>query len=354
MKKLKIGLVYNTFFDTAYNKIQDKEDIDDLKKSISKLARNLRKLGHKVVIMPLGNDLFDFQHKIYKLRPDLIFNQYEDVVHGAIYEMRLAAMVQMMGFPITGSPAIALGLCRYKYMSALLLQGAGIPIPPQTQLLEMLSDIDRHKWTFPMIVQPALEHGGVGLERESIVYTKKALQNKVRQVRNTYKQPVLVQQFLFGREFNVSVIGGNKMRLLPLSEVCYENLPPDIPKIMSYAAKWVETSTEYQKIYIKCPAIVEPELVKRIEEIALKAFRTIGGWGYGRVDIRLDDNNTPCVLEVNCNPYLEGGVGIARSAEKAGMNFPEFLEMIIKIAFEKQPFDISLPMLNFPSNNNKS
>lgn len=354
MKRLKIALVYNTFFETASYNIQDIEDMNDLKKSISRLARHLRKLGHNVVIMPLGNDLFGFQRKLYKLQPDLIFNQYEDVVHGAIYEMRLAAMVQMMGFQITGSPAIALGLCRYKYMCTLMLQGAGIPVPPQTQLVEMLSDIDIHKWTFPLIVQPALEHGGVGLERESVVHTKKALQEKVRQVRNTYKQPVLVQQFLFGREFNVSVIGGSKMRILPLSEVCYEKLPPDIPKIMSYAAKWVETSTEYKKIYIKCPADVEPDLLNRIEETALKAFRTIGGWGYGRVDMRLDDNNIPCVLEINCNPYLEGGVGIARSAERAGMSYPEFLELIIKFAFEKRPFDISLPMFNFQTNDKKN
>src|SRR5947209_18495271 len=102
---------------------------------IRRIARGLRKAGHTVTVLPLAHDLFAFQRRLRRLRPDVVFNQYDDVVHGALYEMRVSALVRMMGFPMTGSPALALGLSRYKYMSASLLVGAGIPVPPNTALL---------------------------------------------------------------------------------------------------------------------------------------------------------------------------------------------------------------------------
>src|SRR5262249_21357313 len=173
-----------------------------------------------------------------------------------------------------------------KFMSASLLAGAGIPIPPNTAMLETVSAVNHHKWQFPIIVQPSQEHAGIGLDRDSVVYSKKGLREKVREIVRTYNQPALAQRFLPGGEFNVGMVGGNRLRVLPLSEVCYSALPPEIPPIMSYAAKWVETSTEYQNTSVVCPAEVEPELGRRISQVALQAFRAVGARGYGRVDMR--------------------------------------------------------------------
>ena len=138
------------------------------------MARRLRRTSYKVTVLPLARNLLAFQRRLRRLAPDVVFNQYDDVVHGALYEMRLPALVRMMGFPITGSPALAVGLTRYKYMSASLLQGAGIRIPFCTEVLERLSDVDRRVWSFPLIVQPSQEHAGMGLDRDSIVHSKKA------------------------------------------------------------------------------------------------------------------------------------------------------------------------------------
>jgi D-alanine-D-alanine ligase len=180
-----------------------------------------------------------------------------------------------------------------------------------------------------------------------VVASKTALRLKVRTIITTYRQPALVQCFLKGREFNVGIIGGKKLRVLPLAEVDYSRLPADIPPIMSYAAKFLEETTEYRQIRVICPARVEPELADRISDTALRAFRAIGGWGYGRVDIRLDEEAQPRVLEVNCNPSLENGVGLVRSAKKAGLSYPQLLQLIVKAAFEGPPFDLNLP-ISFP------
>jgi D-alanine-D-alanine ligase len=296
--------------------------------------------------MPLAGDLSVLQRKLNRLSPDVVFNQYDDVVHGALYEMRVAAFIRMLGYPITGSPALGLGLSRYKYMSLSLLKGAGLPIPPSTTLLERLSDINEHKWTYPLIVHAAQEHAGIGLDRGSVVETKTALKEKSREILRTYRQPALVQHFLKGREFNVGLLGGRKVQVLPLAEVDYSRLPRSIPPIMSYAAKWVETSVEYRRTEIICPARVDAAMTVLIGKTAVKAFRAVGGWGYGRVDIRLDENGEPVILEVNCNPCLDSGMGLARSAEEAGIGYPQLLQTIIKAAFEGPPYDMHLPIFN--------
>src|SRR5947209_17120602 len=210
MKRLHIALVYNAYTAGNVELPEDRASMADLKRMIQAIARNLRRLGHTVTVLPLAYDLFAFQRKLRRLRPNVVFNQYDDVVHGALFEMRLAALVRMMGSPLTGSPALALGLTRYKFMSTSLLAGAGVPIPPTTALLETASAVDRYKWLFPLIVQPSQEHAGVGLDRDSVVHTKKALRGKVRDILKQYNQPALAQHFLPGREFNVGIIGGNR------------------------------------------------------------------------------------------------------------------------------------------------
>jgi len=344
MKRLHIALIYNASTTGPAALPEDRSSMADLRRMIRLMARSLRSLGHSVTVLALAHDLFAFQRKLKRLNPDVVFNQYDDVIHGALYEMRVSALVRMMGYPMTGSPALALGLTRYKYMCASLLAGAGIPVPPNTTLLETVSAVRHHKWKFPLIVQPSQEHAGIGLERDSVVHSKDALRAKVRHILQAYQQPALAQHFLPGREFNVGIIGGSRLRVLPLAEVDYTALPEDVPPIMSYAAKWVETSVEYQKTTVTCPADVEPGLARQIGDVALRAFRAVGGRGYGRVDMRLDEVDQPCVLEVNCNPCLDEGMGLARAAARAGIEYPQLLQIIVRAALERVPYDLDMPM----------
>ncbi|MCX6560536.1 MAG: hypothetical protein NTZ26_08465 [Candidatus Aminicenantes bacterium] len=344
MKSLRVALIYNSYQDSQPGEATDHGSVDHLRSMIRRMARAIRRLGHTVEIVPLADDLAALQRKLRRIRPDVVFNQYDDVVHGALYEMRVAAFIRMLGFPMTGSPALSLGLSRDKFMAISLLKGAEIPIPPDTALIERVSQIETRQWRFPLIIHPGQEHAGIGLDRQSVVETKKALREKVREVIREYNQPVLVQRFLPGREFNVGVIGGRRLRILPLAEVDYSGLPESIPPIMSYAAKWISTSVEYKRTRVICPAKVDPSLAARIGEVAAKGFRTIGGWGYGRVDMRLDENGEPRVLEVNCNPCLDDGMGLARAAKRAGISYSELLGLVIKTAFDPPPFDLNLPI----------
>ena len=337
-------MVYNASASATAEAPEDRGSSSDLRIMVRRMTRVLRSLGHRVTILTLSQDLFSFHRTLRRLRPDVVFNQYDDVVHGALYEMRVAALISMLGYPMTGSSALALGLTRYKYMCSSLLQGAGVPVPPQTELIEKIGEVDQYKWKFPMIVQPCQEDAGIGMDRGSVVHTNKALKDKVRGILKDYRQAALVQRFLPGREFNVGIVGGRRLRVLPLAEVSYSELPPEIPPIMSYAAKWLENTVEYQKTSVICPAEVEPELAREISKTALHAFRAVGAWGYGRADIRLDEEGVPRVLEFNCNASLEEDMGLARSAKVAGISYPQLLQMVIKAALESPPFEVVVPM----------
>jgi D-alanine-D-alanine ligase len=337
-KSLRVALIYNSHAPGEVSP-EDRASFADLLEMLRDIARTLRRLGHRPTLVALGHDLIAFQRKISRLKPDVIFNQYEDTMPGASYEMRIAALVRMMGYPLTGSPALALGLTKSKYSCACLLAGAGINIPPDTRLLETVGAVERHSWNFPVIVRPSSEDGGIGLDRESKVSTKTALKKKVSELLKLEGQPVLVQRFLPGREFNVAVLGGTRPMVLPLAEVDYSALPDHIPPIMSYAAKWVETSPEYKATTVICPADVTPGLAAAIRETALRAYAAVGAWGYIRVDMRTDENDVPYILEVNCNPCIERGIGLARCAERAGIEYPELMQKILKAAFELHRVD---------------
>ncbi|MBI2440046.1 MAG: hypothetical protein HYV35_01610 [Lentisphaerae bacterium] len=339
-KPLHIALIYNASTLAPPKDPGDTSDLAELRCLIQRLAQVLRQLGYRVTVLPLAQNLTTFPHRLRRLRrlrPDVVFNQYEDVVPGAADEMRMAALIELLGYPLTGSPAKALGLTSCKHTTARVLQGLGIAVPPQTELLECASDVDRHKWRFPVIVQPSREHAGAGLERDSVVYSCKALQRKVRQIFRTYAQPALVRQFLSGREFNVSLLGGRNLKVLPITEINYQELPAHIPPILSYAANWLENTVEYKKISIICPVRVKPALARELRETALRVFRAVGGRGYGRVDFRLDAAGRPRVIDVNCNPLLEEGQALARSAEVAGIQYPQLLQAIIAAALKRRP-----------------
>src|SRR5262249_6866937 len=160
-----------------------------------------------------------FQRKLRRVNPDVVFNLYDDVVHGALYDMRLAALVRMMGYPMTGCPALALGLTRYKYMHATLLAGAGIPIPGNTAILESARADTQSMRLSRVVVRAAWEHHGVGRDRQSVGHSKRPQREKVREILRTYPRRALGQLFLPGRDFTAGVLGGNRLRVLPLAEV---------------------------------------------------------------------------------------------------------------------------------------
>ena len=140
---------------------------------------------------------------------------------------------------------------------------------------------------------------------------------------------VLVEEFVDGREFNVSILGDNPPKALPVSEIDFGQLDKDTPRITSYEAKWIEENPLYKKTPSVCPAKIDPATEARLRETALDVFSCLLGKDYGRVDMRMDSQGSIYVLEYNPNPCISPDAGFAKALAAAGMDYKDFVAAMI-------------------------
>jgi len=237
------------------------------------------------------------------------------------------------GIACTGCPGSMLRLALDKAKVNVVLKGAGIATP-EFQLMNP-ETIHMFRLNYPCIVKPRCEDASHGLSSDSVVTDFSALEKQVRFISTTYGRSALVEEFIDGREFNATVLGNSEYTVLPVSEIAYF-LPPDMPRILTFAAKWEPDSRYFQDTRVVCPADIGTEAQKHIIKIVLTTFGLLNGKGYARVDMRMDQKEQLYVIEVNPNPDISPGSGAVRQAEVAGMNYTQFIGKIIELALEKK------------------
>jgi len=298
----------------------------------------LQQAGYKATLFNMNGNiqrLFDF---INQKEPDIIFNLCESVGNLSVHEMHVAGLYELAEIPYTGAPAFALGSCLNKARTKEILTYHGIKTA-RFQIFKNVSELNEETLglKYPLIVKPSREDASAGIDNASIVEEFSSLRKRVRYVFNEYDQPALVEEYISGRELNIAIIGNKRPIVLPISEIDFSKLPPDYPKIVTYNAKWMQGTEEFVGTAGVCPAQISPDLEKKLKDIALKCYRVMGLRDYGRVDIRLDKNNTPYVLEVNPNPDLSDDAGFARSARAYGLSFEDTIGKIVEYALERMP-----------------
>ena len=171
-----------------------------------------------------------------------------------------------------------------------------------------------------------------------MVADKKAMRARVAWVVEHYRQPALVEEFIDGREFNVSILGGGDgARALPLAEIDFSALPAGFPRVVTYEGKWDETSPEYRGTEPVAADAVEPTLADAVRRTALAAYRALGLRDYGRVDLRVDARRGPLVIDVNPNPDISPGAGLARAAARGGLDYGRLILEILEAAAARRP-----------------
>ncbi|MCX6135020.1 MAG: ATP-grasp domain-containing protein [Ignavibacteriales bacterium] len=298
----------------------------------------LSKTGYKTSLFNMNSDIKRLIQFIEEKEPDLIFNLCESVGDEATHEMFVAGLYELMGVPYTGAGAFALGTCQNKARTKQILSFYDIKVP-KFALYKNANEVveDSFNLKFPVIVKPSLEDASVGIDNGSVVDNFPALKKRVRHIFQNFDQPALVDEYIEGRELNVAIIGNRRPIILPISEIDFSGLPAELPKIVTYAAKWLEGTDEYKGTVGVCPAQIPPEVEKQAKEIALQAYRVMGCRDYARVDMRLDKNNNLYVIEVNPNPDISDDAGFARSARAYGYSFDEIINKIVEYALERTP-----------------
>ena len=331
MTKKKILVLYSLPPPYLPNGSPDTPGRESVLFRLNAVRKALLSLGHKVKTLEAKGDLLSLVKAIQSSRADLIFNLCEEFIGRTRMEMNIAALLELMEIPFTGSSAIVLGLSQDKGKTKSLFAHCGIPTPAYRVWLSG-KDGQVDGLRFPLIVKPLKEDASLGIDNDAVVQNIKTLRQRVKIIHQAYRQPVLVEEYIEGRELNVSIIGNEKPQVLPISEIDFSTMPPEKPKICGYSAKWLEDSQEFVHTVPRCPADLSPKLGKKVLQVSLQAYRTMECRDYARVDIRLSLEGTPFVLEINANPDISPDAGMIRSSRTAGFTYPEFIGRIVELA----------------------
>jgi D-alanine-D-alanine ligase len=300
------------------------EDIASVMHAVDAIARIFTDMGHQVQKVPVRHD----QRWLTTCRrADLVFNLCEGVHGVALWEDHVVAALEFAGVPFTGAGSWTVAVCRRKGVANALLAHAGLPIPEFVVAHGRIPD----DFPLPAIVKPASEDASAGLDRASVVTDRKTLRAKVAAMTEQIDE-VLVQRYIAGREFNVGFVGD---RTLPIAEIDFSAMPEGSWPILTYAAKWHAGSAEDVGSVPVCPAAIPERLAARLGRLAESAWHAMEGKGYGRVDVRLDEDGRPWVLEVNPNPDLTDEAGLSRMGRAAGWEYPELVRRIAEVALRE-------------------
>jgi D-alanine-D-alanine ligase len=232
--------------------------------------------------------------------------------------------------PYTGCPFQPLCLARHKPLTKQLLRGARLPTP-DFFVVDLLPVVDC-PLAWPVIVKPSNQDASVGLDQGSVVTSQDELERRVASLLDDYGPPVLVEEFVPGREFNVGVVEAPELRVLPISEIEFVSDDPGYWPIVTYDAKWKPGTLDYEATPPVYSPEVPPRLRARLERLAKQAFRVLGCRDYARVDFRVKPPAKPYILEVNPNPSFSPNAGLSGALTAAGLPWAEFTVQMVRRA----------------------
>ena len=294
-----------------------------------------------------GTDLDRLLGRLRADPPDLVFNLCESLNGDTRNEVVVPAVLDMLRVPYTGPGPLALALCLDKQRAKQVLIQHGIPTPDYRVIRSVaeLPDGERDPLglrglAYPQFVKLLREDASIGIEASNLVHEVDGLARRARELLLEHRQPVLVETYVEGREVNVTVLGnGSEARVLPLHEIDFARLPPDRPRVLTYAAKWDEKHVDYIGTVPVPMTDIAPPVERAIHDVALRCFHALGLSDYGRVDLRLDAGGRPWVIDVNPNSDLSPDARLPRTARSVGLDYPQIIGRICELAWRRHVGD---------------
>ena len=324
-KDIKVLIVFNGVVENGAEKDPDFISEAEVRKMATFVYDAAVAEGYAAMAMPIFDICRDIP-KIMDLNPDILINLCEGYRGNSQDEMNIAGLWELLGLPYTGNTPSTLALAQDKTAAKAIFTANNIPTPPY----EVFSSVPKNTCLeFPVIAKPAREDASLGINADSVLKNIGQLRKKTAELLEKYKQPVLVEKFIQGREFNVAILGNYPPRVLPVSEIDFSRLGAEDAHVTSYEAKWMEDHPLYKGTPSKCPADISSETEKALGDIALRVFRALNGKDYGRVDMRMDDEGNIFVLEYNPNPDISLESGYCKALKAAGISFGDFIGRLI-------------------------
>jgi len=317
------------------------EPWDTVAEEIELIEEAVKEGGHDVVSINIGDSFERLFTAINQERPDVIVNLVEWFHDDIENETYVPALYELLGVSYTGNRPLALAFCQKKPHAKALLAAAGLPVPRGIVVEKGKAPKDL-PLKFPLIVKPAFDDASGGIDAGSVVRDRAGLDKRVGLVVDDHKMPALIEEFIEGREIHCAILGNDPPEALPLYEMQFKDGGVDndgrkLPGIITYRAKWDPFSKDYYAMESKCPVDdLEPEVVKHVQAIALKAYAALGCRDYARVDMRLDEKTgEPYILEVNPNPDLADGCAYAQCVRASGRTYSQAVQEIVGFALAR-------------------
>jgi D-alanine-D-alanine ligase len=334
MGKLKIVIIYDrVLVDDGEEAAADKSPVTrtlDKKEVEDEVAEALAKLGHDAVKYEL-----DGTHKsllgLARLDCDLVFNLAESFADDDTADFKIAAFLDLLGKNYTGTGAAGLMLSQDKAVAKKIFAFHGIHTPVFAKSFRGRLDFS-HDLQFPVIVKPAREDGSIGIEFSAVVNSIRELMERMDWLHANFDSPVLIEEYIEGREMYVGVIGNDKPEALPVVELDLSKLPDGTPRIAAAEVKWGKGTKAYRDTKSAIATDLPEETVLALQQTAIAAYQALEVRDYGRVDMRLQPDGRVQVIEVNPNPWLSSRAEFVMAARKSGRTYTQLIEEIVDLA----------------------
>jgi D-alanine-D-alanine ligase len=300
------------------------------------VVATLREHGHEVKVLGVHDDLAAIRPSIEEFKPDIVFNLLEAFADVNTFDQNVVSYLELLRVPYTGCNPRGLMLARDKSLSKKLLAYHRIPVPEYTVVRRGRKPTLSKRLRFPLIVKSLFYDASAGISQASVVANEEQLARRVQFIHDSLGTGAIVEAFIDGRELYVGVAGNERLQVFPVWEMSFSKMPENTWRIATERVKW---STKYQKRHgIETgEAKLPQDLADRIRHVAGRAYRALDLSGYARVDLRLDAEGRPFVIEANPNPQLANGEDFAESAQRASISYAQLLERILALGLRWEP-----------------
>lgn len=333
-KKLNILLLSDCNFeaDIGYDYTQELSNPEWIGEK--KLYKTLVELGHDVRLLGLYNKIDPLLAEIKDNRPDLVFNFADVFNFNSHLDKNIAALLELLNLPFTGASPDTLMICNNKGINKKIFTYHKISIPLFQTFYKGQKTKPWKRLKMPCVVKPLCEEASRGISQASIVDTTEALLDRIAFIHDSIGDHAIVEEYIEGREFYVSIFGHKRLTTLPLREMSFGSMPKDEPRIATYKAKW---DKEYRKKWNidNIPARnLDPQLERKAQELCKRAYRALNMSSYARFDIRITPEGKIYIIEPNANPSLLPDDEFALAARKAGISYETLIQRFINLALE--------------------
>ena len=297
------------------------------------MVNGLESLGYTVRVVDFWKDVRPALHG-FDPTQWIVFNWCEGIEGEVGGDARICRDLDQMGFTYTGNSPTTLRLSVEKGRAKKVLERWSIPTPAGREFnaASELTTWDK----FPAIVKPVSQHCSMGVTRDAVVHNIDALRARIAYIVDTFHEAALVEQFVAGREINVGVWGNGRPRVLPLREIDFSMIENPMHQLVTWDSKWSPESVEWHSMPVITEVKTSAMMRSKIEDIVLRTYRVFECRDYARVDLRIDANEQPYVVDVNPNPDITFDGGFMGACKAAGYAYGEAVSNIVQMAVTRR------------------